>query len=63
MIDVEKSGIKEIVEYKQALRASGVFTFPQDMNELAGDILAGASNELNKSSRLDTAKTGAKPTA
>ena len=42
MIDVEKSGIKEIVEYKQALRATGVFAYLQDMNELAGDILAGA---------------------
>ena len=33
---MEKSGIKEIVEYKQAWRASSVFTFPQDMSELAG---------------------------
>lgn len=43
IIDVEKSGIKEIVEYKQALKESGVFTFPQDMNELTGHILTGAS--------------------
>lgn len=43
IIDVEKSGIKEIVEYKQALKESGVFTFPQDMNELTGNILTDAS--------------------
>ncbi len=43
IIDVEKSGIKEIVEYKQALKESGAFTFPQDMNELSGNILTGAS--------------------
>ncbi|HJT54857.1 MAG TPA: helix-turn-helix domain-containing protein [Ktedonobacteraceae bacterium] len=82
VIDVGKSGIKEIVEYKQALKESGVFTFPQDMNELPGDILTGASMDISSEngsttpttrkttvkkapktgSRLDTTKTGAKPT-
>lgn len=47
VIDVEKSGIKEIVEYKQALKESGVFTFPQDMNELTGDILTGTSMDAS----------------
>ncbi len=44
IIDVEKSGIKEIVEYKQALKESGVFIFPQDMNELTGDLLTDSSD-------------------
>lgn len=63
LIDVEKSGIKEIVEYKQALSASGVFEYPQDMSELTGNILAQTSKKPNKSSRLNTSKKAAKPTA
>ena len=38
MVDVEKSGIKEIVEYKQALKESGVYIFPQTLDELATNI-------------------------
>jgi len=38
MVDVEKSGIKEILEYKQALKESGVYTFPQTLGELATNI-------------------------
>ena len=34
MIDIEKSGIKEIMQYKQALRESGVFSFPEELNDL-----------------------------
>ncbi|MBV9689688.1 MAG: hypothetical protein JO202_08240 [Ktedonobacteraceae bacterium] len=34
ILEVEKSGIKEIIQYKQALKESGVFTFPQDIREL-----------------------------
>jgi hypothetical protein len=34
MVDVEKSGIKEIMQYKQALRESGVFSFPEELSEL-----------------------------
>ena len=40
MVDVEKSGIKEIVEYKQALKESGVYTFPQTLDELTTAIFA-----------------------
>ena len=42
MIDVEKLGIKEIVEYKQALKASGVFAFSKDMSELTRRHLSGS---------------------
>jgi tetratricopeptide (TPR) repeat protein len=35
IIEVEKSGIKEIIQYKEALRESGVLTFPQDGRALA----------------------------
>jgi hypothetical protein len=34
VIDVERSGIREITHYKQALKKSEVFEFPQDLKEL-----------------------------
>jgi len=42
-IDVERSGIKEIVEYKEALKESGVFTFPQNLAELQSSVLPDAA--------------------
>jgi hypothetical protein len=38
MIDIEKSGIKAIMQYKQALRESGMYTFPQTLNELLDEL-------------------------
>lgn len=48
-IDVEKSGIKEIVEYKQALKQSGVFAFPQDLSEVQFSVLPETSHQKNTS--------------
>ncbi len=48
-IDVEKSGIKEIVEYKQALKQSGAFAFPQDLSELQSSVLPESAYQKNTS--------------
>ena len=52
IIEVGKSGLKEIVEYKQALKESGVFTFPQDLSQLPESILT--ETPLNGSDRRKT---------
>src|SRR6266567_2592483 len=51
MIEVEKSGIKEIMQYKQALRESGVFAFPQDLSELPTPILPETESQTEREQR------------
>jgi N-acetylglutamate synthase-like GNAT family acetyltransferase len=60
MIDVEKSGIKEIVEYKQALQDSGVYTFPQTLSELATLIFTDTPPPLAHGIREEYATTFSK---
>ncbi len=59
LIEVEKSGIKEIVEYKEALKESGVFTFPQTLDELPTAILTAKQTNSSNHKRKPTDKRDA----
>ncbi len=59
LIEVEKSGIKEIVEYKEALKESGVFTFPQVLSELPTAKLTAKRADTDTRARKHTDKKDA----
>ncbi len=56
LIEVEKSGIKEIVEYKEALKESGVFTFPETFSELPTAKVTAKRADRNTRTRTPTDK-------